>query len=237
MDSSIFGVIANMLGVLLGAAIAFGTSWHFAKRRDRDSRLALAYALFFRAGDLVEGVFEVRRVVRSKFSGVLPPGVEYKWQLIPVPAGFVWQQEVAFEPSELALLAQSGEIELINHLTEIARGHNILHILTGEYARRRDALQKEISQRSQSIVTGTTVFSAMPDEDVRMLAPEMMLVDDLIAQIILKADDLADFARPIMEKLGPQLRLALNDDRFRGRVEYGEQAFGKNLSHTSKPAA
>jgi hypothetical protein len=210
--------------IVLGALIGFGVSWFFAWRAERDRQLDNGYSLFFRARDATEGVLALRKAITQNLSPEALSGIQYRWQLVQIPTGFIWQQNLAFEPGELSLLAKAGEFDLVNDLSEIARGHNILHIIAGEYAQRRERLTDQLRGRSKTTVQGTQIGSWITREDQEALAPDMMLVDDLLGQLIEKANDIATFSMPVMERLGPKIKEALKDERFRGRVTYGAPA-------------
>ncbi len=143
-----------------------------------------------------------------------------KWQVVQVPTGFRWDHAVEFTPEELTILANAGRHDLINDLSELANLHNILHVITAEYVRRREALCDKLRELSETHVHGTQIATLISPEAQQKVAPDIMLLEDLVGQLLEKLQDGTEFVRPLLTKLGPAVRDALKDKRFRMSIDF-----------------
>ena len=219
-DDPLLVVLADAFPVLLGAFIGFGVSWLFAWRAERDHRLALAYELFFEVQGATENISEIRRVLTINLAKV-GSQFEYNWQAVQIPTGFDWNTRAKLNPAGLALLARAKKFELINELMELVRLHDLLLIITAEYARRQEVLTEKLRAEGETQVIGTTISLAIPKEATAKHAPDIMRVEDLLGQLLERAMEGGDFAQSVTQRLGSELRESLgNDKRFRGRIEY-----------------
>lgn len=213
-------LFADAFPVLLGAAIGFGVSWFFAWRAERDRLLSLGYELFFEAQRATETVSELHRVLTKNLSKVGTPYFQYHWQAVQLPTGFDWSARCHFNAAGLALLASAKKFELINELMELAKLHDLALITTADYARRQEILTEKLRAEAQTNVKGTTVSLFLTAETIKRHEPEIMRVEDLLRQLLEKTIEGAEFAQGVTQRLGPELRDALSDKRFRGRLEY-----------------
>lgn len=219
-------IISGMAPVILGALIAFATTWWFARKAERDRRLGLGYSLFLRASDAMNSILEIRRVLTLNLRDFASqPAGTYKWQLVQIATGFDWQEKVAFQPDELTILALAKRHDLINDLSEMARLHNILHNVMADYGKRREQLSRELLAISEDAsVLGTTVSSVIPVAAARKLQPDIMLVEDLLEQILEKVESGSVFSKELMKNLGPAIRASLKDKRFRMTMHFEGEA-------------
>lgn len=215
------GVISVLLPVAVGAAIGFLSSWWFAQRADRNRALSLGYSLFFRASAAANAVLDLHKHIAERAGSPAFAAARFKWQMMNQPIGFDWHKRVEFAPDELALLAMAQRFGLINDLIELGRGHDLLHIVMGEYSTRRETLTARLLQITDAAVSGKAISMWLSDDDLKPLAPDMMLVDDLLAQLIVKSQDISAHAKVVAEALGPAIREALADSRYRGRLDFG----------------
>jgi hypothetical protein len=220
MNEQLFSVISNAGGVLLGAVIAFGTTWYFSIRAERDRKLADAYELFFEVQNATETISEVRRVLTLNLSMLGQDHRHMKWQVVQLPTGFDWSVRCQLSPSALAVLATAGKFDLVNELKELAKLHDLLLITTSDFAARQEALTEKLRQDGEATVDGKTVSMLVPDTAVRRHQPEIMRVEDLLEQVLSAASRGGEFAQLVAARLGPELREALKDKRFRGRLVY-----------------
>jgi hypothetical protein len=212
---------AEMFPVILGAVIAFATTWWFALRAERERKLSLGYSLFFKASNVANAIYDIERTVREHWSMEDSGFMPHRWMRTKIPTGFDWARRAEFEPDQLALLARAGEFELINDLLEMARGHDLLYSITGEYAKRHELLVQEFRRRSRvEGVEGNRVSSSITSEDVAFLQPDIIVVEDLMSQIEAKSGDVAAFARKVSSALGPAIQKALRDKRYRGTLKF-----------------
>lgn len=109
---------------------------------------------------------------------------------------------------------------LLNELSELARLHNILHVITEQYSIRREQLTSKLRELSETRVEGTTIASGIRGADLATLEPDIMLLEDLLSQLLAKVIEGSEFAKDVSARLGPAVRDALNDKQFRMRVEF-----------------
>jgi hypothetical protein len=219
-NSPLSGLVAGAFPVLLGAAIGFGVSFYFAWRAAKDQRLALAYELFFEAQVATETISELHRVLTKNLNKVGTPYYVHHWQAVQLPSGFDWSARCKLNPAGLALLASAGKFELINELMELAKLHDLALIITSDFSRRQEALTDKLRAEGETKVDGTTVSFFLTDATINKHAPEIMRVEDLLKQLLMSVVEGAPFAQGVTKRLGPELRAALSDKRFKGRIEY-----------------
>ncbi len=226
-SEAVLNFVGNMLGVMVGAAIAFATTWLFARRAERDRRLAVGYELFFKAQMAAESVSEIRRVLTQNLDLVGQGHYKHNWQVVELPTGFDWDARCELSPEGLAIFSRVGKFEIINELLELGKLHDLLLILTADFARRQENLMEKLLAETDYSVSGTTVAMLITDDTVKKYSPQLMRVEELLKQILAKAVEGANCAQNLMERLGPELRDALGDKRFRGRIHYVAKTVAK----------
>lgn len=219
-SGAIMTAASDIAKILVGALIGFGTTWWFARRAERVRLRGLGYAMVVRAWEATNSILEIRRVLTAKSGQLLKS--KYKWQAVQVPTGFDWKSSIVFEPGELAILADARMHALLNELSQLARLHNILNVITEQYAVRRERLTTALREVSETHVDGTTIASGIRTADLAALEPDMMLLEDLLTQLLVKVIEGAEFAKDVSTRLGPAVRKALGDDKFRMRVEFAD---------------
>ncbi|MBI1188461.1 MAG: hypothetical protein GC206_14205 [Alphaproteobacteria bacterium] len=213
-------IVEQILFILLGAAIAFGTTWFFAWRAEKDRKLGLGYELFFEVQTATETICEIRRVLTANIELVGQQHREQHWQSVQIPTGFDWSRRWMPNPAGLAVLASAKKFELINQLMELARLHDLLLIITAEYALRQERLTERLREGASIDVSGSTVGILITQEATARHAPDMLRVEDLVRQLLAKAIDGVPFAQDVAQRLGSELQEALRDRRFRGSLRY-----------------
>ncbi|MEZ5971166.1 MAG: hypothetical protein R3C31_05125 [Hyphomonadaceae bacterium] len=217
---SMFRVLFGLVPVLLGAGIAFFSTWWFARRAERFRRRGLGYALVMRANEAFNNIKEIERVLTVNLHKVgKVPHLDQKWQVVQIATGFDWKHTISFAPEELAILVDARQHGLINELAELSRLHNILNIMMGEYVVRRENLTRELRAASTPTVDGTQIASLVDNQVTERLKPDIMLIEDLLGQIIEKAVDGAGFAEKVVTKAGPIIKVALKDKKFAMSVQ------------------
>ena len=211
--------LADVGKVLLGAAIAFGTTWWFNSRAARDRKLALGYALLLRAQSAAESIIELDRIMahNKKVLDYLSGASESSTSALP--SGFDWDDRCVFDPEGLAILAVTGRFVRIAELQELARLHDILVIMTADYAVRFERLTARIRMHEADVLSGDKKDQLLAASQ-KDLEREGTVVFDLLKQIVEKASSGSVFAKRVMTTLGPEIRAALGDERFRMTIKY-----------------
>lgn len=224
-DSSVLAEWMSDIGkVLVGAAIAFGTSWWFARRAERKTNRALAFSLLFRVGDASQFIVGMRRLLTQNLHLQSKGNYPYKWMLVQVPVSFDWREHVKFPPEELALLAVSDQTALVTRLGELARLHNILLKSASQYASLREALTTKISGGERLVVVdGTEMKAAVTPETVAKLAPDIAVVEHFLDQLLALLQEGATLSRALSDEVGPALRAAIRDKSFKTVVAVSEE--------------
>jgi len=134
-SAPILSALLDIAKITLGAVIGFGTTWWFARRTERVRLRGLGYAMVVRAWEATNSILEIRRVLTQNLAQVgQSPYIQFRWQAVQVPTGFDWHSNIAFQPEELAILADARMHALLNELSELARLHSILHVITEQYS-------------------------------------------------------------------------------------------------------
>lgn len=210
-----FAWVVDVLKVLLGAAIAFSTTWWFAQRAERARQRGFGYALVFRVGEAVQFVVQMKRMLTRNLAEVGQPGVPYKWLAVQVPAAFDWRSRIIFPPEELTIFAQSRQTEMLDRLGELARLHNIILAAAGEYAKRREELTDKLQALTQSRVdTGAKMRSPVTPEVFAQLGPDIAQVESLLEQLLHRIEEGVPFAKKLARDVGPAIQIALSDKKF-----------------------
>ncbi|MCK0129501.1 hypothetical protein [Erythrobacter sp. F6033] len=117
--------LVNFLAVLLGASLAWGTTYFFAQKARNENDLAVAYSLVFKVNELCERIYRLDRhisncVPKNDDGGFEKPA----WPRILDVIGFSRPPE-AITSNELALVARTKDNELTMAIKELESGHKI----------------------------------------------------------------------------------------------------------------
>lgn len=194
----------------------------------------MAYGLFFEIQRVTETISELRRVLTQNLDQVGKGYVHYHWQAVQLPAGFDWSARCQLNSEALAVLAGAKKFELINELMELCKLHDLALIITHEYAKRQEDLTEKLRAEGEAKVDGTVVSMLLTEDTISRHAPEVMRVEDLLKQLLAKIIEGAEFAQGLTQRLGPELRDALNDKRFRGRIHYVPKTTPSSAADTSE---
>jgi hypothetical protein len=223
-SASGWSVLADALPVMLGAAIAFGSTWWFGRRDERAKNRGLGYALVLRVNEATQTVLQLRNMLTKHLTEVGSPEVPYMWLVAEIPAGFTWRENVVFPPEELAIFARAQRNEVLIKLGELARLHNIVVSAAAEYAKRREALSEKLRALSETrVLAGTHVRSAITGADKAKIEPDIAVVESLLAQLLLRLDEGALFATRLAREIGPEVRRALDDKEFKLGLTFEEE--------------
>ena len=210
--------------VVLGATIGFGVSWFFARRTERDRKLALGYSLLMQAQAATETIVEIDRVMKRNLETIqVVSGQKSGKATTALPSGFDWNTRCEFDPAGLALLAVKGRFTLIAQLQELARLHDILLIMTSEYATRFERMAGRLREHERQVLLGVAKQELLAASQ-RDVEDEGTVVFDLLKQILEKAHAGSEFAKRVTSSVGPELKTALGDNRFRMTVNYAPKA-------------
>jgi len=170
--------------VLLGAAMSFAATWIFVLRAERDRKLTDAYALIYGAHAAVESIIALNKVLTATIHRVKDEGVA-RWQAVAIPTGFDWGARCQLNQNAVALLSVKGKFKLVDQLLELSRIHDVLHIMTADFAGRQEALLNRYREiASDAVAQDGKVTWSISDGDLKKLRPDTMRVEDLVGQIL-----------------------------------------------------
>lgn len=228
-DPSSLGFLNDALLVLLGALVAFASTWWFSHREERERRRGTGYAIVLRVNEATQTILQIRKMLTKNLGEVGPPEVPYKWLVAEIPAGFAWRADMSFPPEELAIFARAERNEVLIQLGELARLHNIVISAAAEYAKRRETLQDRFQAASQTeVVVGTQVRSAITAEALAPLRPQIAMVENLLEQLLQRLNEGGEFAVALARKIGPEVRSALKDKRFNLGLAFDVDPLGRH---------
>jgi hypothetical protein len=168
--------VVNFFAVLLGASLAWGTSYFFEARKEKQIQVEIAYSIFFKISLFLDDVAKMLAHVQATEKRAKEIGFDGPiWQIINNIAGMPESRE-GFDSKELALLTSHGEIEIAMKLRELENGHKIII----------SAFQSLISMKGrvggvdlQANVSGKTVNYILSPADHAKLAPLLIDLKDL----------------------------------------------------------
>lgn len=197
--------------VLLGAALAWGTSYYFENKRLKQAKKGIAYSLVFKVLLLADEVWKLNREISSAMGR--PEDGDAKsplWTRLQDVIRFDENPE-RITAQELALVADTRDADLVMKVLEFQSGHSILMQAIGRIQELRNQLNDLDLAQS---VDGRTVSFGGPVEEYPKYAHIFIHLNDLSDGLETQAARIANTGRELAGKLGPHLKRFYNFDHF-----------------------
>jgi hypothetical protein len=203
--------LVNLLAVLLGAFLAWITSYAFNRKAEKDHDLALSYSLIFKIHELCERIVRLEahiiqclaRAQDEDFDGPL-------WGVILEAIGF-GPEPLAISADELALIARTKDDELVMKLREVEMSHRICFDCYNRIIERKRALS------NSGLITeaaGETVSFEATQQQVANLAPLFIELEGSARGLVDLSPRASKEAKEVASKLGPKLKTFYKFDHF-----------------------
>ena len=199
--------IAPLLGTVVGGMIALASNLYFARRKERDERLALGYSVLFKVQKIVDLVRKVRQHVNRS-----PSPDDQAWRAISSLHG-TRGEPVEFTPMELAIFARKKDTEFTQILMDAASYHGLMLELVEEYNRRKQTLSDAMSEVVREHPEDPTSFK-IEGEDLTRLRPKILETNSVALNLRNVANDIAFPLDVLRGQTGPRIRQILADTRF-----------------------
>jgi hypothetical protein len=207
---------------ILGAIIAAVFSWLLARRtsketltRDREQRregkLGLSLQAFVKLKTMIDNIGTLKNMLEGALSNAPSPHSR-PWMCVEPIIGSGGEHKVEFTASELALFMEAQRADLAEQMQLLARRNSTAGIVIETYNSRRDALKAKMPP--PQIIEGSRGTTALTEDQMRVLLPEMVALDSLIEQLVPMLREDLQLGLDIAAEFGPALQQHFSDKRF-----------------------
>jgi hypothetical protein len=203
--------MVNFLAVLLGAFLAWITSYAFNRKAEKDRDLALAYSLIFKIHELCERIVRLEAHVTECLTQARNQNFDGpSWGVILEAIGF-GPEPLSISADELALIARTKDDQLVMKLREVEMGHRICFDCYNRIIERKRLLSNSglITE-----VAGEMVSFEATQQQVANLAPLLIELDSSASGLVDLIPRAAKEAKEVASKLGPKLKAFYKFDHF-----------------------
>lgn len=203
--------LVNFLAVLLGAFLAWATSYAFDKKSEKNRDLALSFSLIFKMHELCERIVRLdahmteclARAQQDAFDGPL-------WGVMLEAIGF-GPEPPPINADELALIARTKDDELVMQLREVEMSHRICFDCYNRIIERKKMLS---TSGLITEVAGETVSFEATQQEVANLAPLFIELEGSAMGLVDLLPRATKNAKEVASKLGPKLKAFYKFDHF-----------------------
>ena len=189
--------------VLLGAVLAWGTSYFFESKRLKQEQKGIAYSLIFKILFFADEVWKLDREILAAIARANEDGPETPlWTKMQEVIGFEENPE-RITAKELALVADTQDAELVIKVMEFESGHSILM----KSIRKIQQLRNQLTDlKLAQLVDGRVISFGGPSADHPNYAHLFIHLNDLSAGLVEQTSRICEAGREIAGKVGPHLK-------------------------------